>query len=225
MNTLDITILIVVRSLAIESGINHALEPFGISLSSRQLEQVQSYTDLLLRWSKAINLTAIRDRQQILTRHFGESMYLTRLRHLEGSLLDVGSGAGFPGLALKICVPALNVTLLEPNSKKRAFLKEVTRTCELDGVQVLGERVEDFAIGGETSFESATVRAVGSFRTVLRAVFQLLSIGGELYLWLAGREAGESAAPGEGFDLYRWSAPIPIPLSRDRQILCGTPRG
>src|SRR5579863_6673365 len=121
-----------------------SLEKFGITLEPRQLGQLAAYLRLLLRWNRSINLTAVRDPQEVVTRHFAESMYLARFEALRGSLLDVGSGAGFPGLPLKIAVPELAVVLLEPIAKKRAFLKEVARECELRDVEVSGSRLQEF---------------------------------------------------------------------------------
>ena len=121
------------------------LEPFGVDLSSAQADQILAYLHLLLRWNEKINLTAIRDPEECVTRHFGESLFLAGHRQLHGDLLDIGSGAGFPGLALKIVFPGISVTLLEPVAKKRAFLKEAARACGFSQVAVRGERLEEFA--------------------------------------------------------------------------------
>src|ERR1051326_4399494 len=131
---------------------------FGISLQSRQLEQISIYVDLLQRWNRVINLTAVREPREMIVRHFAESIYVTKSFELSGKLLDVGSGAGFPGLALKIAVPELDVVLLEPAAKKRAFLKEVVRECALGEVEVSGERVEAFCMARSGQFDSATIR-------------------------------------------------------------------
>ena len=120
------------------------LIPFGLELTSRQVEQMTIWMELLIRWSAKINLTTIRTPEEIVTRHFAESMYLAKFLALRGRLLDVGSGAGFPGLALKIIEPQLHVVLLEPVGKKRAFLKEVVRECGFESVEVLGDRIEDY---------------------------------------------------------------------------------
>ena len=133
-----------------EATVRRLLEPFGIDLSADQTSQLVAYLELLLRWNKKINLTGIRDGESCVSRHFGESLYLGRWVRLNGRLLDIGSGAGFPGLSLKIIFPDLSVTLLEPVAKKRAFLKEVARVCGMDLVEVRGERLEDF-VGGPVS--------------------------------------------------------------------------
>jgi 16S rRNA (guanine527-N7)-methyltransferase len=204
------------------AAIANSLSDFGLALEPRQVDQISKYTDLLLRWNRAINLTAIRDPQEMIVRHFAESMYLTRFVELRGNLLDVGSGAGFPGLALKIAQPGLSVVLLEPTVKKRAFLKEVVRECDLTGVEVDGAKVEDFCQLRGSQFNLATVRAVGQFGTVLSATAKCLDGSGGLYLWLTSREAQVLAESEPSFNqLFDWGAPIPVPRSRDREIWRG----
>jgi 16S rRNA (guanine527-N7)-methyltransferase len=172
-----------------EATVRQLLEPFGLSLSSDQISQLIAYLELLLRWNKKINLTSIRDAPSCVTRHFGESLYLGRWVRLQGRLLDIGSGAGFPGLCLKIIFPDLSVTLLEPVAKKRAFLKEVARVCGMNFVEVRRERLEDFA--GAPSppvYDAATARAVGHLEELVPLASRCLKAGGELFLWLSRRQ-------------------------------------
>jgi len=177
-----------------EATVRHWLQPFGLSLTASQLAQVIAYLELLLRWNRKINLTAIRQPQLCVTRHFGESLYLGRWVELNGKLLDIGSGAGFPGLCLKIIFPELAVTLLEPVAKKRAFLKEVARVCAMDFVEVRGERLEDFAGAGPPAvYEAATARAVGGLEELIRLAGRCLRGGGELFLWLSRRQTRDIA--------------------------------
>jgi 16S rRNA (guanine527-N7)-methyltransferase len=173
-----------------EATVHRLLEPFGLGLSSQQIGQVIAYLELLLRWNRKINLTAIRDAPNCVRRHFGESLYLSRWVELQGRLLDIGSGAGFPGLCLKIIFPDLSVTLLEPVAKKRAFLKEVARVCGMNFVEVRRERLEDFA--GALSpplYDAATARAVGHLEELIPLASRCLKAGGELFLWLSRRQA------------------------------------
>ena len=206
-----------------ETRVRQLLEPFGLDLNSHQIGQVLAYLDLLLRWNQKINLTAIRDPEECLTRHFGESLFLAKHAEPDGALLDIGSGAGFPGLALKIVFPALAVTLLEPVAKKRAFLKEAARTCGFDKVEARPERLEEW---GRTmqlaSFDSATSRAVGKLERLVPLAARCLKPGGRIFLWLtrdqtAGLRSVESA--------FTWAAPLPIPLSRNSVILPGQRSG
>ncbi len=108
----------------------------GLDLSPPQLDQFLTYLDLLLKWNRRINLTALRSPDDIITRHFLDSLLL--LPHLPetGRLLDIGSGAGFPGLPLKIARPGLSVDLVEATTKKASFLKEAVRRLGLSGVNV-----------------------------------------------------------------------------------------
>ena len=139
---------------------------------------------------------------------------------LEGRLLDIGSGAGFPGLALKIVFPALAVTLLEPVAKKRAFLKEVARTCGMNSVEVRGERLEQFAASLEVPrFDNATCRAVGHLEKLVPLATKCLNPSGHLFLWVSrqqGIRLEEISAPVD------WGAPVRIPLSREAEIWVAT---
>jgi 16S rRNA (guanine527-N7)-methyltransferase len=135
-------------------------------LSPAQLDQVSAYLDLLIRWNARINLTAVREAEYIVTRHFGESLFAARclfppgappssrsFRQGEGvpstgdepiHLVDVGSGPGFPGLPIKIYAPHIRLTLIESNHRKVAFLREVVRTLTLTGVNVFSGRAENY---------------------------------------------------------------------------------
>ena len=172
-----------------EASIRQLLEPFGLNLASGQISQMMTYLDLLLRWNARINLTATRDPKVCITRHFGESLFLGRWAELKGSMLDIGSGAGFPGLCLKIVFPDLPVTLLEPVAKKRAFLKEAARQCGMSSVEVRGERLEDFArIQPRPAFDAATARAVGHLEDLIPLASQCLRPGGEIFLWISHQQ-------------------------------------
>lgn len=199
--------------------IRELLLPFGLELTPDQLGLLRTYLDLLVRWNRRINLTAIRDPEECVTRHFGESLYLARCCELRGRLLDIGSGAGFPGLALKIAFPALSVTLLEPIAKKRAFLKEVARECGFDAVEVRSERLGDFVRQQPSpEFDSATARAVGRLDELVQLTPQCLKPQGRLFLWLS-RAQGNVLAKERGN--WQWGDPISIPLSRQGEIWSG----
>ncbi len=195
------------------------LQPFGLDLTPTQTRQTLDYLDLLLRWNAKINLTAIRDAEEAVTRHFGESLFISRHLQLTGSLLDIGSGAGFPGLALKIVFPELLVTLLEPVTKKRAFLKEAARIAEFTGVDVRGERVEEISAAIlSPQFDFATMRAVGNLPNLVPLAATCLKPGGKLLLWLSREQASSLASINSGLT---WTEPLAIPLSRTTEIWCG----
>src|SRR5579863_1760181 len=120
------------------------LEPYGVALGGNlRADKITAYISLLLRWNKAISLTTVTDPGEILRFHFGESLFASSFLDLKnGRLADVGSGAGFPGLPLAMANQSLNVTLIESNAKKAAFLSEVTRSLELQDVTVARSRME-----------------------------------------------------------------------------------
>ena len=202
-----------------ETRLRKLLEPFGLDLSPVQANQVLTYLHLLLRWNQKINLTAIRNEDECVTRHFGESLFIASHLQFTGSLLDIGSGAGFPGLALKIASPELAVTLLEPVAKKRAFLKEAARACGFNQVQVRGERLEDLVTTTPApTFDFATMRAVGSLVELVPLAAKCLKPNGNLLLWLSQEQAVALGSIGCGLD---WLDPLPIPLARTAEIWRG----
>lgn len=195
------------------------LIPFDVTLSDDNVDKLLEYLALLLRWNRKINLTSIPTPEECVTRHFGESFFLSRVVPLQGRLLDIGSGAGFPGLALKLLVPDLEVVLLEPVAKKRAFLKEVARSCGMGSVRVSGSRIQEFSHEGPAhSFDLITVRAVGRLESVVPAAIGLLKPNCYLCLWVGRQQVAEIC--GANPDL-RWQEPVSIPLSSERQILAG----
>src|ERR1700682_1655843 len=119
-----------------DDQISSALAPFRVQLSTEQIGKIREYVRLLLMWNQSVSLTSVVDPVEILARHFGESMFITCLIPVENCrLADIGSGAGFPGLALKIASPRLRVVLIESNKKKCAFLSGVVRSLDLKNVE------------------------------------------------------------------------------------------
>jgi len=202
-----------------ETEVRELLVPFGLNLSPVEVSKLLAYLELLLSWNRRINLVSVTSPQECLTRHFGESLYLACWHRLHGRLLDVGSGAGFPGLALKIVFPDLATTLLEPVAKKRAFLKEVARECGFASVEVRRERLEDYArTQPEARFDCVTARAVGGIAKLIQLAAGHLEPSGLVCLWLGSKD---SAVLVRDSPQIVWEGPIRIPLSRQREILCG----
>ena len=201
------------------------LEPFlgGTALSSGQIAAVSAYLDLLQRWNARINLTAVRDPEQILTRHFGESFFAARhlfpadreITKAAPSLADVGSGAGFPGLPIKILCPAISVTLIESSHKKSTFLREVVRALLLDDASVLNTRAEDLP---SATYDVATLRAVERFEIVLPTAAGLVAPGGRLALLIGSSQLDLAHSTLAG---WVWSEPVPIPHSDSRILAVG----
>ncbi len=133
------------------------LEPFYPCPLPLVLSQLSTYLDLLLKWNGRTNLTAIRDPEEIVRRHFGESLFTARHLPPCETLLDLGSGAGFPGVPIQLALPHLRVTLAESQHKKASFLREAVRVLGLRTI-VWGGRAED--LPDENLFDVVTLRAV-----------------------------------------------------------------
>jgi 16S rRNA (guanine527-N7)-methyltransferase len=197
--------------------IRRALGEFRITPDEQQVLYIQQYIKILLTWNEKVNLTAIRDPLEILYRHFCESMFAAVAVPLEsGRLADVGSGAGFPGLALKILRPELHVSLIESNIKKATFLAEVIRELGLTNTRVLVGRYEQMA-EDVAPLDYVCSRALGEF-----AAFLDWSASGHLgvkqvILWVGGRDLEEIRAVRQ----WEWNEPIPVPHSLRRFILVG----
>ena len=212
------------------------LAPFlgGETLTGHQLGQVSTYLELLLKWNARINLTSVRQPEEIITRHFGESFFTARHLHLVipserdrakakeresrdlgfASLIDLGSGAGFPGLPIKIYAPSLSVTLIESNHKKAAFLREVNRALTLTNIDVFAGRAQSFP--GTAGI--VTLRAVEKPQQALAAAARLLRPGGRLVLFLGATQAGQLPGLLPGFS---WDPPLALPGSSQRALLIG----
>ncbi len=149
-------------------SINSWLAPFGVSLAAQQIEQIQKYIALLLLWNQKIGLTSIENPQEIASRHFGESFFASKFIENRGCrLADVGSGAGFPGLALKIVLPELQVSLIEQDTRKATFLNEVIRMLNLEDVKVYRTAYE--ALPPEfANLDVVSARAVGNHKALLK---------------------------------------------------------
>ena len=145
------------------------------------LQQLSLYLDLLLRWNARTNLTAIREPEEIVRRHFGESLFagrhLTPLFPAEATLLDFGSGAGFPGLPIQLLLPQLRVTLAESQGKKASFLREAVRTLGLT-TEVWADRVE--ALPASRRFSAVTLRAVDRMEQALASARERIAPSGWL---------------------------------------------
>lgn len=199
--------------------INELLSPFLAEreLSPTQLNYISTYIDILMRWNERTNLTSIRDPQEIVRRHFGESLFAA-IRLLEpdstATVVDVGSGAGFPGLLLKIYSPQIRLTLIEAHSKKNTFLREVVRSLKLPAVDVHLGRAEQFTGKAEV----VTLRAVEKFTEVLPVAANLVGDGGRLALMVGAAQVdtAKECLPGH------WSEPAAIPNSASRVLLVRT---
>src|ERR1022692_188472 len=210
-------------------------------LSPTQLQYISTYIDILLRWNARINLTAIRDPEEIVTRHFGESLFAARhlfpcvypvpsvspvVKDLDSAnhqrqtalprLADLGSGAGFPGLPIKLWASNFALTLIESNHKKATFLREVARTLTLTDINIQNARAEAIT----QTFDVVTLRAVEHFADMLLVAARLLAPTARLALLIGSSQLNEarSSLPDISWRYY----PLPIPESKSRLLLIGT---
>jgi 16S rRNA (guanine527-N7)-methyltransferase len=238
------------------------LEPFLESpLDPNQLDQISIYIDLLKRWNARINLTAIRGEEEIVTRHFGESLFLAQhlfpapeknchpershvIREADGvaeskdpypttmavapshpeanrgpmRVLDIGSGAGFPALPLKLWAPTIALTLIESNHKKATFLREVIRTLTLTNVNVMAARAQTVAATPDfPRAEVVTLRAVEHFKTILPQAEVFLAPSGRLALLIGAAQLPHLPT----INSITWCEPISIPKSHSRVLSIG----
>lgn len=146
------------------------LDAFGITLTEKQIEQFLKYYEMLVEWNEFMNLTAITEYDEVMKKHFIDSISLIKAYDVTKSVsvIDVGTGAGFPGLALKIAYPNLQVTLLDSLNKRIQFLNEVISKLELEGVETIHGRAEDFAKPGKLreKYDLCVSRAVANLTTL-----------------------------------------------------------
>lgn len=202
------------------SIVEETLRPYGVSLKAGIADQIRFYISLLLKWNRTISLTTITDPIEMLKFHFGESMFAaSAVDFSQSRLADVGAGAGFPGIPLAIFVPGLDVTLIESNSKKSAFLSEVVRELRLKNVTVFRGRMEDFP-SESRRFDFIAARALGHHNELLRWAKNSLMGSGRVVLWLGEADSLEiSGDPG-----WSWDSTRLIPGSERRNILVGSPK-
>lgn len=200
--------------------IRQILEEYLFGMPSGIEYQVHKYIDLLRLWQAKMPLSSIHDPEEIVRFHFGESIFASCLISgaADGRLADVGTGAGFPGLPIKLVKPGLSVELIEPNRKKCAFLHEVLRSLDISGTKVVSSSFESSEIE-PSSLSFVTCRALGNHSAMLRWARGRLKRDGSVILWL-GRDdlINVSATPG-----WKWDRGAQILGSCARFILRGVP--
>jgi 16S rRNA (guanine527-N7)-methyltransferase len=208
-------------------------------LSPAQLNHISTYIDILQLWNARINLTAIRDEEEIVTRHFGESLFAAQhlvprppsaISALKGfdvesasgqrrttndriRVADLGSGAGFPGIPIKLWAPETAVALIESNHKKATFLREVIRALTLTNINVFPARAEQLTTTDPTLFDVVTLRAVERFTEILPTAATLLAPGGRIALLISSSQLDKAHST---LPNLSWQPPLPIPQSTNR---------
>lgn len=149
------------------------LKKIGINLTNKQLDQLETYYNLLIKWNEKINLTRITEPNEVYLKHFYDSLTIVKVIDLEkiNTLLDFGTGAGFPGLVLKIMYPNIRVTLIDSLNKRIVFLNEVIKELNLKDIETIHTRVEYYK---EKNFDIITTRAVANLEKLLNYTKNLI---------------------------------------------------
>ena len=157
-----------------------ALNDLNIHLTKEAEGSLEKYAEFLLEYNEHTNLTAIKTMSDVYLKHFYDSLTISKLVEFQnGKLLDVGTGAGFPGMVLAICFPNLQVDLLDSNNKKIKFLEELIKKLNLTNVQTIYSRAEDYTRVNREKYDYVTSRAVADLRVLLELNIPSLKVNGE----------------------------------------------
>ena len=169
------------------------MSEYGVSLTDIQVNQFDLYRELLKEWNQKINLTAIEDDQEIVLKHFIDSLsIMPYLKNESAKLIDVGTGAGFPGIPLKICADKIEVTLLDSLEKRIKFLNEIITSLKLSGIKAVHFRAEDAGIDKtfREKYDICVARAVANLPVLLEYCLPFVKING-IFIAMKGSSTGE----------------------------------
>lgn len=181
------------------------LKAMNICLSEKQIEQFLIYYEMLVEWNEVMNLTAITEYEEVMKKHFLDSITLNQAFDVtkECSVIDVGCGAGFPGLALKIAYPNLKITLLDSLNKRINFLNAVIEKLGLTNIKTVHGRAEDFAKAGKLreTFDVAVSRAVANLSTLSEYCLPYVKVGGYFIPYKSEKVREEIEAAGKALSI------------------------
>ncbi len=202
--------------------LNNGLKELGIPCSDDQINSFMTYLSELKKWNRAYNLTGLKTDEDIVIKHFLDSLiYLRAIPEGKLKLADAGTGAGFPGIPLKIVRPEMEVTLIESSRKKTAFLRHVIRLLKLKGIEVLDQRLERLGKGYEKSFDVMASRAAFSISDFLSMACPYLKAGGLLVLNKGPRVSEELKEIGgsRSADNVKAVLKLKLPITNDERNL------
>lgn len=152
----------------------------GINLTGTQLSQLEEYYNLLINWNEKINLTRIIEHDDVYLKHFYDSLTLSKVIDLNKdlSLCDIGTGAGFPGLVLKICFPNIKIILVDSLQKRINFLNEIIKKLDLKNIEAIHDRAEDYAKKHREEYDIVTSRAVANLRVLSELSIPMVKVNG-----------------------------------------------
>lgn len=155
------------------------LKKIGIEITESKLNQLEAYYELLIEYNKVMNLTAITEKESVYLKHFYDSLTLNKIIELEkvDTLCDLGSGAGFPGIVVKILFPNIKITLVDSLNKRINFLNEVIKKLGLENITAIHSRIEEYAIEHEEKYDVVTARAVAPLNVLLEIGSKLIKVG------------------------------------------------
>lgn len=159
-----------------ENNFVENVKKLGIEINDKQLKQLEKYYELLIEWNEKINLTGITKKEDVYLKHFYDSLTMQKIVNLYNveTLCDVGTGAGFPGLVLKIMFPNLKITLIDALNKRINFLNDVIEKLELKDIETIHSRSEDYALKNREKFDVVTARAVASLPVLMELCVPLV---------------------------------------------------
>lgn len=155
-----------------------SLEAHNIILNEKQIQQFETYASMLMEWNQKMNLTAIDDENDIFEKHFLDCVLMSYAVNICGSFCDVGSGAGFPSIPLKIVYPNIKVCIVEPLQKRCTFLQALVSSLELEDVEVVNARAEDYVKEKRESFDLVSARAVANLTMLCELCIPFVKVNG-----------------------------------------------
>lgn len=187
------------------NGLKEDAHVFGVTLSDEQLSQFYTYYQMLIEWNEKINLTAITDFDEVIKKHFLDSLSIGRILQQDSSvsILDIGTGAGFPGIPIKIAFPDTEITLMDSLNKRVNFLNEVINTLGLKKIEALHGRAEDFAKKDmlRETFDICVSRAVANLSSLSEFCLPYVKVGGRFISYKSEKAMEELDASKKAIDI------------------------